>query len=211
MVGRAPRWCAGAVLTAAILAGCDTQHLAPAHTPRASTSSTPEPATRRPSPTPSPSGPPPALHTATPGDFGSTAESLRFTWATGFAPPQWLPSFIAKAPPAPTTGSVVCGVDVRSGLYTALIRYDPASQAGAITLQIQAFQGAGAYTNSSAGITPVDVEVSPPSPSLSGLSGFGVAGASVTVDQDLKSGTVQSTLQSGARIAGSITGNWRCG
>ena len=164
-----------------------------------------------PSPTPSPSGPPPALPTATPGDFGNTAESLRFTWATGFAPPSWLPSSIAKAPAAPTNGSVVCGVEPRSGLYTALIRYDPASQAGAITIQIQAFHGAGAYTNSTAGTTPVDVEVSPPSPSLSGLSGFGAAGASVTVDEDLKSGTVQSALQSGARTAGSINGNWRCG
>jgi hypothetical protein len=148
---------------------------------------------------------------ATPGDFGSTTQALRFAWATGFAPPQWLPSSISEAPPAPTNGSVVCGVDPRSGLYTALIRYDPASPAGAITIQIQAFQGAGAYSNSTAGTTPVDVEVSPPSPSLSGLSGFGVAGASVTVAQDLKSGTVRSTLQSGARIAGTISGNWRCG
>lgn len=105
----------------------------------------------------------------------------------------------------------MCGADPRSGLYTALIRYDPASQAGAITIQIQAFQGAGAYANSTASTTPVDVEVSPPSPSLSGLSGFGVAGASVTVAQDLKSGSVQSTLQSGARTAGTITGSWRCG
>lgn len=105
----------------------------------------------------------------------------------------------------------MCGVDPRSGLYTALIRYDPASQAGAITIQIQAFHGAGAYTNTTAASTPVDVEVSPPSPSLTGLSGFGIDGASVTVAQDLKSGTVQSTLQSGARAAGSISGNWRCG
>ena len=105
----------------------------------------------------------------------------------------------------------MCGVDPRSGLYTALIRYDPTSQAGAITIQIQAFQGPGAYTNTTAAGTPVDVEVSPPSPSLSGLSGFGIAGASVTVDPDLKSGTVHSALQSGARTAGSISGNWRCG
>ena len=105
----------------------------------------------------------------------------------------------------------MCGVDPRSGLYTALIRYDPTSPAGAITIQIQGFQRAGAYTNNSAGTSPVDVEVSPPSPSLTGLSGFGAAGASVTVDLDLKSGTVQSTLQSGAHIAGAISGTWRCG
>ena len=96
-------------------------------------------------------------------------------------------------------------------MYTALIRYDPSSQAGAITIQIQAFHGGGAYTNSTAGTTPVDVEVSPPSPSLSGLSGFGVTGASVNVDQDLKSGTVESALQSGALTAGTISGSWRCG
>lgn len=105
----------------------------------------------------------------------------------------------------------MCGVDPRNGLYTALIRYDPASQAGAITIQIQSFQGAGAYTNGTTGSTPVDVEVSPPSPSLSGLSGFGVPGASVTVNQDLKSGSMTSTLQSGARTAGVISGDWRCG
>lgn len=188
---------------AAIVAGCGPQHLAPSHTPRA-------PATAAPSPTPSPGGASPVPAAATPGDFGSTTEALRFTWASGFTPPAWLPSFIAKAPPAPTSGSVVCGVDPRSGLYTALIRYDPTSQAGAITIQIQGFQAAGAYSNSG-GRTPVDVEVSPPSPALTGLSGFGVAGASVTVDVDLKSGAVQSTLQSGARTAGIISGNWRCG
>lgn len=148
---------------------------------------------------------------ATPGDFGTADEGLRFAWATGFSQPSWLPSFIVKAPPAPTSGSVVCGVDPRSGLYTALIRYDPNSQAGAITIQIQSFAGAGAYVNGNGGSTPVDVEVSPPSPALSGFSGFGVAGASVTVDADLKSGTVQSALQSGARTAGTISGNWRCG
>ena len=198
------------MLAVAILAGCGTQHLATSRAPRASASPTPEPATPRPSPPPSPGGSSSAPAAATPGDFGGTAESLRFTWSNGFAQPPWLPSFVTAAPAAPTNGSVVCGVDPRSGLYTALIRYDPNSQAGAITIQIQAFHGAGVYTNSTAGTTPVDVEVSPPSPSLSGLSGFGVAGATVTVDQDVTSGTVQSTLQSGARAAGSISGNWRC-
>lgn len=205
------QWSARAVLPVAMLAGCGTQDLAPHHTPRASGSTAPEPASQAPSLIPAPGGssPPPAA--VTPGDFGSTPEALRFTWAAGFAPPSWLPSLVAEAPAAPANGSVVCGVDPRSGLYTALIRYDPASPAGAITVQIQAFHGAGAYANEGAGPAPVDVEVSPPAPSLTGLSGFGFAGASVIVDQDLKSGTVQSSLQSGARIAGTISGNWRCG
>ncbi|MBV8527689.1 MAG: hypothetical protein JOZ75_05195 [Candidatus Dormibacteraeota bacterium] len=204
----AGRWCARVALPASIvLTACGTSQVTPSHTTRQSPSATAQNTT----PASSPGGSSPAPAAATPGDFGNTPEGLRFTWTAGYSQPPWLPAFIAEAPAAPSGGSVVCGVDPASGLFTALVRYDPTSQAGAITIQIQPFHGADTYTNTSASNTPADVEVSPPAPSLTGLSGFGVVGASVTVDQDLKSGTVQSSLQSGAREAGAISGNWRCG
>jgi len=103
----------------------------------------------------------------------------------------------------------VCGVNRASNLYTALVRYDPTRAAGAITIQIQGFRGPGSYTNG-AGSVPVDVEVSPPSPSFIGLSGFEAEGATVEVAPDLRSGTLTSPLQSGSRLAGTISGSWRC-
>lgn len=104
----------------------------------------------------------------------------------------------------------MCGVNPASGLYTALVRYDPARPAGAITIQVQGFRGPGTYVNTT-GATPVDVEVSPPAPDLTGLSGFGVDGATVVVAGDLRSGSLTSQLQSGSRVAGTISGSWRCG
>lgn len=103
----------------------------------------------------------------------------------------------------------MCGVDT-TGLYTALVRYDPKSQAGAITIQVHGFQGPGTYTNGS-GETLVDIEVSPPAPNLAGLSGFGASGATVTVAPDLHSGTLASPLQSVSRSVGRVDGSWRCG
>ena len=103
----------------------------------------------------------------------------------------------------------MCGDDPARALYTALIRYDPRSSAGAITVQIQGFHGAGSYANSGAA-TPVDVEVSPPSPNLPGLSGFAVSGATVQVNDDLTSGTLLSPLMSGARQVATVSGAWRC-
>lgn len=104
----------------------------------------------------------------------------------------------------------MCGVNPANGLYTALVRYDPTHPAGAITIQVHGFRGPGAYTNAS-GATTVDVEVSPPSPFDTGLSGFAADGATIQVGADLQSGTLSSPLQSGSRVAGTITGSWRCG
>lgn len=185
-----------------LLAGCGAEH---ARTPAAQRSTAPRPTSTvgASAPTVAPTA------TSTPGDFGTTVEGLTFAWAEGYTPPAWLPSFIRRAPPAPSGGSPVCGSDPGRALYTALIRYDPSSSAGAITVQVQGFRGAGSYTNSG-GATPVDIEVSPPAPNLPGLSGFAVPGATVQVNDDLTSGTLASTLVSGTHQAGTISGSWRC-
>lgn len=145
----------------------------------------------------------------TPGDFGGTSEGLTFQWEAGYAPPAWLPASIQSAPAAPSGGSTVCGPDPATSLYTALIRYSPSSAAGAITIQVHAFTGPGTYVSAGAS-SVVDVEVSPPAPDLTGLSGFGVSGATVHVNADLVSGTVSSPLLLGERTVGSVTGQWRC-
>lgn len=166
------------------------------------------PATATPG-SPSPAATATASPALTPGDFGTTPEGLTFQWAAGYTPPSWLPGFIARAPAAPSGGSTVCGPDPGTALFTALVRYDPRSPAGSITIQIQRFAGPGTYVNTAVA-SPVDVEVSPPAPDLTGLSGFGVPGATVHVNPDLVSGTVTSALQLGPRTVGVLTGDWRC-
>jgi hypothetical protein len=146
---------------------------------------------------------------ATPGDFGSIPQQLRFTWVAGFTAPSWLPSSIVLAPAPPSGGSNICGANA-NGQYTALIRYDPTSPAGAITIQINGYTGPGLYANSTSAF-PVDVEASPPQPSSTALSGFGDAGATVRVDPDATSGTVTSMLRSVSHAAATLTGSWRCG
>jgi len=171
----------------------------PVHAPRGSSEPFATPSVAAPSPTAPASQPSPA----------TLAEGIRFTWSAGYTPPAWLPVSISTAPPAPAGGGAACGTDP-SGQYTALIRFDPSSPAGAITIQVNGYHGPGSYANT-ANAFPVDVEVSPPSSALSGLSGFDATGAAVTVAGDGKSGTVSSTLESATRAAAAVSGTWRCG
>lgn len=190
---------AGCLLS--LMTGCSSSTTTT--TPRATQSRT---AAGTATPTASPA--PTAAESA--GNFGGTPEQLTFSWTPGFPAPAWLPRTIDQAPAAPTLGSNVCGFDANRNLYTAIIRYDPSSSAGAVTIQVQGYTGPGQYTNSGSS-APVDVEVSPPTPSLQGFSGLSQPGAAVQIASDGRSGTVMSPLATTSRVVGSISGNWRCG
>jgi len=93
--------------------------------------------------------------------------------------------------------------------FTALLQYSPASAAAAVTIQINGYRAPGSYMNT-ADASPVDVEVSPPGASQTGLSGFGAPGATVSIDPGATSGSVASPLLVDGRAVGAIHGRWRC-
>jgi hypothetical protein len=144
----------------------------------------------------------------TPSDYGLVTEQLSFQWMHGYTPPSWLPAAILMAPQAPSTGPAACGRGA-NGLYTALIRYDARSQAAAVTIQIIGYLGPQTYANTTTSF-PVDVEVSPPQSTQTGLTGFDAPGATVTVNAGGRSGTVVSSLALASQVVGSLSGDWRC-
>jgi hypothetical protein len=188
------------VIAAAALAGCSGQvnPISASPTPSempSGTSTTPiSSASAAPMPTSS--------------DYGSVIEHLSFQWMPAYTRPSWLPAAILMAPQAPSTGPAACGRGP-NGLYTALIPYDSRSQSAAVTIQIIGYQGPQTYANTSTS-SPVDVEVSPPQSTQTGLTGFEAPGATVTVNTDGRSGTVVSSLALASQVVGSLSGDWRC-
>jgi hypothetical protein len=202
-------WRIGLVFTALVTGACvggAEPHTSSPATSRASASpvsspvqSSPTVSRLTPAPiTPSPS--PPA------GNYGSLPQGLLFTPAAGYRPPDWLPPHIRLAPPAPASST--CGVDAQ-GIYRALVRFDPHSSAGAVTIQINVYHGPGTYANTSGG-TDVDVEISPPRSDLTGLTAFQQPSV-VEVAVDGVSGSLEASLLQGNAHAGKLSGAWRCG